>query len=378
LKRDAFGGGAGDQGVKSAAPYVADLYGEILLSTNNGSAKPAYRLSAYFPGLILVAIASSAAAWFSDHYGMPMILGGLLIGLALNFVAAEPRVHAGLDLCSTNFLRIGIVLLGTQVTVMQIGNLGIVGFGGLVCIMALVMGAGLLGARIAGQGRYVGWLAGGATAICGASAAMAIYAIIGRNRMDQAQFTFTLVGVTLCSAIALTFYPVIAAQLALTDRQAGFLMGAAIHDVAQSLGAGFAYSQNSGEYATVVKLARVALLAPIVMVIGIIIGANEDEDEDETAKPTKPRSIWTAVRLPWFVVAFFAVLALNSVITTPEWLREYGLIISKSLLLFAVTAMAMRSRLDSLLGQGWRSVLPVVIASLTAFCAALFFARMAL
>lgn len=348
------------------APYVADLYGEILLAEDAGQARPIYQLSAYFPGFIVVAIAASAAAWFSDHYGMPIILGGLLIGLALNFIAAEPRVHAGLDLCSTSFLRWGIVLLGTQVTVMQIGSLGIVSFAGLAAIMALVIGAGLLGAKLAGQSPYIGWLVGGATAICGASAAMAIYAVIGRDRLEQAQFTLSLVGVTLCSAVALTFYPIIAAQLEFTDRQAGFLMGAAIHDVAQSLGAGYSFSQGAGEYATIVKLSRVALLAPIVMLIGLAIGSS--------AGATARGGVMAKLKLPWFVLAFFAVLAVNSIFPVPVIVQQYGLILSKALLLFAVTAMAMRSRLDSLLGQGWRAILPVTIASITAFISALAFA----
>jgi NADH:ubiquinone oxidoreductase subunit H len=57
----------------------------------------------------------------------------------------------------------------------------------------------------------------------------------------------------------------------------------------------------------------------------------------------------------------------NSLVIAPPWVAEYGLIISKTLLLFAVTATAMRSRLDALLSQGWRALLPVILASLTAF-----------
>lgn len=353
-----------------SAPYVADLYGEILLAQSGGGPRPVHRISDYIPGLTIVAIACSAAAWFSDHYGMPMILGGLLLGLALNFLAAQPKIHPGLDLCSSSFLRWGIVLLGMQVTFVQMSSLGLVSFAGLLVIMAMVIGAGLLGARLAGQSRYIGWLVGGATAICGASAAMAIYAVIGKDRLEQAQFTLSLVGVTLCSAIALTFYPVIAAQLDFTDRQAGFLMGAAVHDVAQALGAGYNHSQGAGEYATIVKLARVALLAPIVVLIGIMIGAGADGGVGGSRRG----GFLASFKLPWFVMAFFILLGVNSALPIPGWMKETALIVSKSLLLFAVTAMAMRSRLDSLLDQGWRALLPVGIASLTAFLAALFFA----
>lgn len=346
------------------ANYIADLYGETYLADDMAAPKRRLALRALFPGLIVVSIASAAATWFSEHYAMPVILAGLLIGLALNFVSAEQKVHPGLDFCGTSCLRWGIVLLGTQVTAMQIGSLGAVAFVGLVFIMALVVGAGLFGARIGGQSNFTGWLAGGATAICGASAALAIYALIGRERLNQSQFTLTLVGVSLASAVAMSFYPIIAEQLAFTDRQAGFLMGAAVHDVAQSLGGGYSFSQGAGEVATIVKLSRVALLAPAVALIGLAIGSADGSK----------RSLAAKLKLPWFILAFFAVVAINSLVDAPNWVREYGLVASKAMLLFAVTATAMRSRLDLLLGQGWRALLPVMLATITAFILACGFA----
>lgn len=346
------------------ATYIADLYGETFLAEENAAPRQRFTLSTLFPGFIVVAIAAAAATWFSEHYGMPVILAGLLIGLALNFFSAEQKVHAGLDFCGTSCLRWGIILLGTQVTAMQIGSLGALAFLGLIAIMALVMGAGLVGARLGGQSSCAGWLAGGATAICGASAALAIYAIIGRGRLNQTQFTLTLVGVALASAIAMSFYPLIAAQLAFTDKQAGFLMGAAVHDVAQALGGGYSFSQSAGEVATIVKLSRVALLAPAVALIGLAIGSASGQ----------PKTLLAKLKLPWFIIAFFAAVALNSLFTAPGWVAGYGLIASKAMLLFAVTATAMRSRLDLLLGQGWKALLPVMLATLTAFAASALFA----
>jgi len=346
------------------ANYIADLYGETYLAEADPAPRKRLALSALFPGFIVVAIASAAATWFSEHYGMPVILAGLLLGLALNFVSAEPKVHPGLDFCGTSCLRWGIVLLGTQVTAMQIGSLGALAFLGLIGIMAFVIGAGLLGAKLGGQSNYSGWLAGGATAICGASAALAIYAVIGRERLNQTQFTLTLVGVALASAIAMSFYPLIAAYLDFTDKQAGFLMGAAVHDVAQALGGGYSFSQSAGETATIVKLSRVALLAPAVALIGLAIGSTGSQ----------PKGLLAKLKLPWFILAFFGAVALNSLVDAPDWVAEYGLIASKAMLLFAVTATAMRSRLDLLLGQGWNALLPVVLATLTAFAASAVFA----
>lgn len=300
----------------------------------------------------------------SDHYGLPVILAGLMIGLTLNFVSADDRVTPGFDVCSTSFLRWGIVLLGTQITVMQITDLGLLPFAALVSIMGLVIIGGVASAKIVGQNKYVGLLAGGATAICGASAALAIYAVIGKDRLEQHQFTFTLVGISLASALAMSTYPILAQTFDFTDRQAGFLMGAAIHDVAQSLGGGFNFSSGAGEVATIVKLTRVALLAPVVALIGLVVGNAQQSGNGFRAK----------LRFPWFIIAFFAVVLVNSIFTSPDIVREYGLVASKGLLLFAVIATAMRSRLDLLLSEGWRGLVPVFAATIISFAASFLFA----
>ncbi len=342
---------------------AADLYGEIWLAEH----QPATRWSAklWLPGLGVVTIAAAAAAWLSDHYAMPIILAGLLIGLALNFLAANPRLHAGMDLCATTGLRWGIVLLGTQVTLAQIAALGITSFAALLAIVTLVIAAGVLGARISGNGTLVGWLAGGATAICGVSAALAIYALIGRERLDHHRFTFTLVAISLASAVAMSFYPLLAAQFQFNDRQAGFLMGAAIHDVAQSMGAGYTYSPAAGDVAAIVKLTRVALLAPVVAILAMIIGRSGDSTHRRFAP----------LRLPWFIWAFLALVVIGSSIPVPDGPRALGLAVSKALLLFAVVAAAMRSSLHTLLSGGWRGSVPVVSATLASLAASFLSAR---
>lgn len=345
-------------------PMAADLYGEMYLAEVEGRAADRFALRDYLPGLGIVAIAAGAAAWLSDHYGLPVILAGLLIGLALNFVSADDRTRAGFDLCSTQFLRIGIVLLGTQITIWQITALGGAPFLALVAIMGAVLFTGYATARLAGQGKYYGLIAGGATAICGASAALAIYAVIGKDRLEYHRFTFTLVGISLASAIAMSVYPILASRLGFSDVQAGFLTGAAIHDVAQSLGGGFSVSPAAGEVATIVKLTRVTLLAPVVALIGLMIG-----------RAGTSRSGWKArLRLPWFIAAFFAVVALNSLVAMPGEVKDVGLVLSKALLLFAVIAAAMRSRLDALLSEGVRGLAPVIAASLMSFALAFLFA----
>lgn len=341
--------------------YAGDLYGELTLAEE---VRPAPK-QPIFPGLAVCAIASCAAAWLSEHYGAPIILMGLLLGLSLNFIASDPRTHRGLDFASRTFLRIGIVILGTQVTIAQITALGALPFAGLALVMLLAFGGGMAGARLARQPSASGVLAGGATAICGASAALALYSVLGKERLSQAQFALTLVGISVASALAMSFYPIIAELLHLTDRQAGFLIGASIHDVAQAIGGGYAFSDAAGSYATIVKLARVALLAPVVALVSLAFAPNEGSGAG--------LPIWRRLALPWFITAFLATVAFNSLVNLPDQVTTWSLTLSKALLLLAVTATAMRSRMDLIMQMGWRAVLPVVGATLASLVAALTF-----
>ena len=349
--------------------FAGDLFGEIMLAdTAAAAAAKAERkpLSRFVPGLAICAIAGAAAAWLSQNYGVPIILAGLLLGLALNFAAADPRTHDGLDWVSRHGLRAGIVLLGVQVTAMQVVAMGLVPFLGLALVMGAALIAALAAARLTGQSPSVGLLGGGATAICGASAALALYGVIGRERIDQALFTLTLVILAAASAIALVTYPPLTRMLGFSDAQAGFLVGASIHDVAQAIGAGFAVSDAAGAQATVVKLTRVALLAPLVTLAALWIARAEPlpEGVGRTRVPL----------LPGFILAFLTLVGVNSLVTLPADLAGHALTLSKTLLLLAVTATAMRTRTDLLLGLGWRSVMPVLAATIASLAVALGFA----
>ncbi|WP_159982230.1 MULTISPECIES: YeiH family protein [unclassified Novosphingobium] len=351
--------------------HAGDLYGEMFLVEQGAPSAPRRRLEEWkllWPGLAICGIASIAAAWLSEHYGAPIILMGLLIGLSLNFVTSEVRTHPGLDFVSKACLRWGIVVLGTQVTIAQIGDLGPVPFLALLTVMAAAMGTALLVARLNGASTAIGLLAGGATAICGASAALALFGVLGPKRVSQAQFALTLVVISLASALAMSFYPPLAGLLHLDDRQAGFLIGASIHDVAQAIGGGYAYSDVAGSYATIVKLSRVALLAPVVAIVSVMVS-----DEDAAGRH------WIRkLAMPWFITLFLVVVVVNSLVTMPQVVVHGTLTLSKALLLLAVTATAMRSRLDLVMQMGWRAAMPVVAATLASLVVACAFSMLIL
>lgn len=335
-------------------PAAADLYGDLL----DVAPSPKLAWRRYWPGLAMAGVASLAAAYLSEHYGAPLMLMGLLIGLAFNFVNADVRLQPGLGFASKTLLRWGIVLVGLQITFAQIIGLGWVAFLVIAALIGLVTLSGTFAARFVGRDAAFGTLAGGAVAICGASAALALAAVLGERRASQAQLTLVLVGVSGASALAMSLYPIIAHSLALSDTQAGFLMGASIHDVAQALGAGYSYSPEAGTTATIVKLTRVALLAPALAFVAL-------------AYPADPGQKRSRVGVPLFVIAFLALAGLHSLVTIPPQILDVARNLSLALLLLAVTATGIRSPMQQLLEQGWRASVPVIVATLASFALAL-------
>jgi uncharacterized integral membrane protein (TIGR00698 family) len=311
------------------------------------------RIATYTPGLALAALATLAAAYVSDHYGAPLTLMCLLFGLSMNFLSIDSRLEPGLAVASRTLLRWGIVLVAARVTFGQIAQLGPQALVAIVVIVALTLGCGVIAARKLGFSPAFGALCGGAVAICGASAAMAFASLLGEKRIAQAQLTLVLVGISACSAVAMALYPALAHHLHFDSLRAGFMLGASIHDVAQALGAGYSFSPAAGETATIVKLTRVALLAPAMAMVAAFI------PKDPEAKISTPV-------LPWFVIGFFGLAAINSLGVIPTIVAEGASKGATALLACAVTATGIRSNMQSLTQNGLRPLLAIVFASIVA------------
>jgi len=148
------------------------------------------------------------------------------------------------------------------------------------------------------------------------------------------------------------FYPLIAHQLGLSERQAGFMLGASIHDVAQAIGAGYSFSDDAGQIATIVKLTRVALLAPVLALIATFVPA-------EGGKRAR-------LSVPWFVTGFFVVAAINSVVPVPAIVGRSAQGVAAAFLACAVAATGIRAPMQALLGTGTRPLLVIMAASLVA------------
>ena len=308
------------------------------------------RASALFPGLLVSIIVAIAAQFISEHYGAPAMLMALLLGIALNFIGEEGKCAAGVAFAAKHVLRFGVALLGVRISVDMLSRLG----PGLVTlVLCAVLATILFGAAAAyflrGEWRLA-VLTAGSVAICGASAAMAISAVLPRDENSGRNLTFTVLSVTVLSTAAMIIYPVLSTALGFDHRTAGVFIGGTIHDVAQVIGAGFSISPETGETATLVKLIRVAMLGPVVLIFSLAMRLS----------PHAPQKGGRPPLLPGFVTTFFVLAALNSTGFIPAHVSEIGGGVSRWALVVAIAAVGMKTSLREIAGVGGPAIALVV------------------
>jgi uncharacterized integral membrane protein (TIGR00698 family) len=161
-----------------------------------------------------------------------------------------------------------------------------------------------------------------------------------------------VIGVTALSTLAMILYPIVVGALQLDHRAAGIFLGGTIHDVAQVVGAGYSVSPETGDTATIVKLLRVAMLLPACLAIGLALHVRGSA------------AAHAAPVLPWFAVAFAALVVVNSLGWIPEPAIEAGSALSRICLVMAISAIGMKTSLRALVDMGLKPVMLVVAETL--------------
>lgn len=308
-----------------------------------------------FSGFAVAAVVAVTAQFLSEHYGAPAMLMALLLGIAFHFLAEEGKCVEGINFTAKTVLRFGVGLLGVRISVELMINLGAELIGLVVLGVVLTIAFGLIVARLLGRGWRFGLLTGGSVAICGASAAMAIAAVLPKNAHSERNLIFTVLSVTVLSTIAMVIYPMIAQALDLGAVANGVFLGGTIHDVAQVVGAGFSVSQETGDTATLVKLIRVSMLAPVVLLIALVVRAKGLEDNSEGGRPPL---------VPSFVVAFLILATLNSIGLIPASVAQFCSDVSRWALLIAIAAVGMKTSLRRILDVGGQAIWLIVIETI--------------
>lgn len=301
-------------------------------------------LLAILPGLLIALTVGAAANFVSQAYGGPVMLLALLIGMSLNFLSEEQRALPGLRFATKPVLQVGVALLGLRIAFGDIAALGVETLVLVIVGVLATIGAGVLLARWFGRSGTFGLLAGGATAICGASAALAISSALPQSRERDRETAFVIVIVTTLSTIAMVLYPVLAHALGFDDRTTGIMLGATIHDVAQVVGAGYAVSGEAGDAATVVKLFRVVLLLPMVFCIALLF------------RSSGSRLGISRLPVPLFAVAFAVLVAVHSFRLLPEAIERPLEELSRWCLLTAVAAIGIRTSIPDMLKMGGSAI----------------------
>jgi uncharacterized integral membrane protein (TIGR00698 family) len=305
------------------------------------------RSRALLPGMTVTLVVAAAALFLAEQYHAPAMLFALLLGIAMNFVTAQSGCKDGVEFAARDVLRIGVALLGTRITFGQIAGLG---WHPVLLVVASVIATILFSAvvaRLMGFNTLFGLLTGGATAICGASAAMALSASLSDHPSKNIATAFTIVGVSALSTLAMILYPMLADHLHLSAAAAGVFIGGSIHEVAQVVGAGYSVSRETGDVATIVKLMRVAMLLPVVVCFALIARRKQGKNQSGASPPL----------LPWFAVAFLVLAWINSSGWIGSAMQSFTNDLSRWCLIIAMSAIGMKTQLKQLIAVGLKPVL---------------------
>jgi uncharacterized integral membrane protein (TIGR00698 family) len=328
------------------------------LATKPRSVQAIASIRGIVPGLLLSALVAGAAVLAAPFVAavapIPAMVIALVIGIALNPVARRPSFQPGISFCLKTLLRWAVALLGLRIALGEIAALGWSTAFLIVTAMVLTVASGFLFARAFGQQAAYGALAGAGTAVCGASATLATSIVLPDYKGKEADVAFVVVAVNALSTLAMVLYPLICVSLGFDQQRTGVMLGATIHAVAQVVGAGYAVSEPAGNTAVIVKLFRVFLLFPVVLVIGWSFARRSVASE--------------AARIPFplFALVFVLLCVLNSIASSfapvaPTFALVKAPLIEASTwgLLIAIGALGLGTSLPAIAALGWRHVATV-------------------
>lgn len=315
--------------------------------------------SPYLPGLALGALITGIS-FLPRALGLPglgqlsPLMVAVLLGMAVRNTLGRPATaRAGLALSLRQPLRLGIVLLGLQVTLAELMGIGFTGLLLLVSAVALTVVITWQLGRWLGVPEGLSLLIATGTGICGASAIVAANTVV---KDSDESVAYALATVTLFGTLAMFAYPAVGAALTLASDSYGLWVGASVHEVAQVVAAGFARGEASGELATVSKLARVLLLAPVVIGLGVYLRSRTQRSAAE------PQSADAKIPMPWFVFGFLGMVILASTGWIPADWRTVSALLAQILLAFALSAVGLETDFRRLIAQGWQ---PLALGALS-------------
>ena len=312
----------------------------------------------YGPGLVFVGVVTFVG--FVIHWNFETIsplVASLVLGVLIGNIVSIPKIFvSGQKFAAKKVLRFGIVLLGTQLALKQVVDLGgreLIVVVGVVAVTFL--GTLWLGPRL-GVSKSLSLLIATGFSICGASAVAAMEGVV---EADEEEVTYAIALVTLCGSLAIVLLPLLRNVLGLSDPQLfGSWVGASVHDVAQVIATSSTGGDTSVQAATVVKLSRVVLLAPLVACVSIWVRRSSS---GLVAKAKKVDEKHVSI-VPLFVIGFLVMIAVRTTGVIPDnWLTMLKTI-EQVCLASALVGLGSDVRVARLLKVGGRPLLLALIS----------------
>ncbi|MBT8327339.1 MAG: putative sulfate exporter family transporter, partial [Bacteroidia bacterium] len=244
-------------------------------------------------GLVLTSILAALAMYLSNVINFNDVLLALLFGIVIgNLVKLPKTTSKGIKTSSGLFLELAIVLMAFNINYLSFISLGWQTILIIVVSMAIILVSTVFLAKRMNCPGSTGWLVGFGTAICGSSAIAALAPSVTKDKTDMG---IALAVVNLFGLIGMVAIPFITSEI-FSDMQNAVLIGTSLHSVGNVAGAGFGISDSVGEMAVTVKLGRVALLTPALLIFRSFVGPKKNMD----AKEAK-------FNLPWYLIAFIVI-----------------------------------------------------------------------
>ncbi len=299
-----------------------------------------------FPGVLLAAALAWMARWLHTIpavSGVSALMFAILLGIGVrNTIGMHPALQPGIKFSMRRLLRLAIMLLGFQLSLHEIQQVGGIGFlivaTTLVCTFLFTVRLG----KLLGVDPKLTELLAAGTSICGASAVVATNTVTDGTDEDVA---YAIAVVTALGTASVVLYPLASAAMTMPAASYGLWTGASIHEIAQVIAAAFQGGPVSAQYGTISKLSRVMLLAPVVFLLGYL--ADRKRGSGEGGK----------VPFPLFLVGFLAMIGVNSTgLLTAEWTARL-VFVNQFLLALALAAMGLETSVRKLIGEGLRPFL---------------------
>lgn len=282
----------------------------------------------------------------------PMISAIFVGMLFANTVGFSTEANAGVGMAGKRLLRLAVALLGLQLTFGQLASIGVTGLAFAATTLALTFFFTVWMGRILGIDRKLTLLLAAGTSVCGASAIAGANAVA---KADDEDVAYAVACITLFGTIAMFLYPFLQVVLGLDPHNYGLWIGLSVHEVAQVVGAGFQGGEIAGQTAVVAKLARVMMLAPLVVGIAVLAASPADD-------PSRRR---TGMQVfPTFIVGFLLLTMLNSSGLVPEQVRAPILSFTPVLLTAAMGALGLGTNFSKLRQRGFRPLFLSGLATL--------------